>query len=489
MAGIENLQKSLPHGKIRQTTSIQYRCYVLLVFLIVVACGNNRRPGVSDRELFTQRAVDTLQETKQVPDFSDMETYVAPPGVRYSENRAVDPPQPSVDIDIEKALQREAENIPLSSIGKSIKYTKVIIPKNTSVLDFVIRDDTLFVSCRDQIANQQFIVPYTLDGKFMNFIWEVTPKGITKKNYPDLEEEELLPPEPKMETNNRPPPPPPPMPPGSQGDEIIFDVNFDHTGKEIHYTITRQQDRNHPEYRKHIISRINGVQQAVYSERFEEGSIRTYFLPSIGWMRVCKTLDSRLKKSPWSLIIVSARGDTLCRFANHNPVTPVSISAGFTKEFINAYFYNDMFTFRTDYADTIFRVVAPDKILPVYAINSGKYKLLAVEGLRGQVENKVYIENIRETQDFLFISINSPARENHILLFDKQRQTLRLHRNESFANDIDNGPAFYPEKIMPDGKTMACKYMSSYFQNTPSTTISNLFPSMAKNNVIFMILL
>jgi len=468
-----NFSKNLPYPK-----SIQI---ILLIILVLAACGNKRRPGLSDKELFAQRKVDALQEPEQEPDFSDMENYVIPSGIKYKESRAVDPAQPPVVIDIEMALQRGTEDIPLSSIGKSVRYIKANIPKDMFFGDFVIRDDTLFVSCRDAIANQ-CIFPYTLDGKFMNFIWEIKPNGIVKKEYPDIEEE-AMPPQTATRT-----PPTPSLPPWSQGDEIIFYVDFDHTGKEIHYTITRWQDRDHPDYHKHIISRLSGARRAVRSNRFEDQLTNTYYQPDIGWIRVCRTLDVWFQKSPWSLITFSARGDTLCRFANHNPVTPVNLSSGQDKERNSAYTFNDLLTFRTDYADTIFRVVAPDRILPVYAINSGKYKLYAVEGLRGQTDNKVYIENIFETQRFLFVAINTPSREKQALVYDKQRQTLRLNRGEKFSNDIAHGPDFYPEKMMPDGKTMVCCYPSTYFQNNPSNSISNLFPSMAKNSIVFMIL-
>ena len=468
-----NLSKKLLHGK-----NIKI---ILLIFLVVTACGNNRRPGLSDKELFAQQNVDAMQEPEKAPDFSDMETYVVPSGIKYKESRAVDPAQPPVVIDIEMALHRGAEDIPLSNIGKSVRYIKAIIPKEMFVSDFVIRDDTLFVSCRDAVAANQRIIPYTLDGKFMNFIWEVTPNEIVKKNHADFEEEEMT-----LQTATQSSTWAS-LPAWSEGDEIIINVNFDHTGKDIHYAITRWQDRDHPDYRKHIIARINGTRRAVCRERFEDQSTRTFYLSSIGWIRVCRTWDIWFKKSPWSLITFSARGDTLCRFANHNPVTPVNVSAGKITEGISSYTYNDRLTFRTDYADTIFRVFAPDRILPVYAINSGKYKLYAVEGLRGQTDNKVYIGNIFETQRFLFVAINTPLREKQALVFDKQGQTLRLNRGEKFSNDIDHGPDFYPEKIMPDGKTMVCRYPSTYFQNNPSTTISNLFPSMAKNSVVFMI--
>ena len=74
---------------------------VFLTFLIVTACGNSRRPGLSDKELFAQRSVETQQETdEQASDFSDMETYVVPHGIKYKESRAVDPAHPPVVINI-----------------------------------------------------------------------------------------------------------------------------------------------------------------------------------------------------------------------------------------------------------------------------------------------------------------------------------------------------------------------------------------------------
>ena len=465
--------------------AVNLQISIILISLFALACGKSRRPGLSDKKLFVQEeTTDTLLQ--EFINF-DAGMSVVPSGIKYTESRAVDPANPPVVLDIEKALHQGAEDIPLSSIGKSVRYIKTTLPKNMSVLDFVIRDDTLFVSCRDQDTNRQCIVPYTSDGIFMNSIWDVTPNGITKKYHPDFEEE-VMPSISSQESRERNQPPPPPgLPPWSKGDKIIFNINFDHTGKYIHYTISRWLDTEHPEYRKHIVSSLNGMQMAVSSERFNEPPHSAFYLPSDGWIHVYRTLDNWFKKSPWCLITFSSHGDTLCRFANYNPVTPVNVSAGMTTEKIIAYFYNDRLNFRTDYADTIFRVVAFDRILPVYAIHTGKYKLFAIEGLKGQIDNKVYIENIRETQSFLFVSINTPTREKQILVFDKQLQTLRLHRNEKFSNDIDHGPVFYPEKIMPDGKTMACYFISEYFRYNPSATMSKLFPSMAKNCVIFMI--
>ena len=54
---------------------------IFLIILIVAACGNSRRPGLSDKDLFAQRKVETVQEPEeQAPDFSDMENYIVPMG-------------------------------------------------------------------------------------------------------------------------------------------------------------------------------------------------------------------------------------------------------------------------------------------------------------------------------------------------------------------------------------------------------------------------
>jgi len=467
----------------RKLSIVHYQLSILFVFFLAVSCGRSRRLGLSDQELFTQQeTADTLLQQ------SDTGTYSVPSGVQYTESRAIDPAQPPAVIDIETALHQEAEDIPLSSIWTTVNYIKTTIPKDMRILDYVIRDDTLFVSCRNQDTNRQCIVPYTLDGKFLNIIWEVTSNGITQTYHPEIEEEPMPVITAQESTRGtRMPPPPPAMPPWSKGEEIIFNIDFDDTGKDIHFTSTRWLDTEHPEYRKYVVSGLNGERKAVRFQRFGDAPHGTYYLPAVGWFHVYQTLDEWFKKSSWSLITFSFDGDTLCRFANYNPVTPVNVTAGSGKDRLTAYFYNDRLTFRTDYGDTIFRVEFPDRILPVYAINCGKYKLFAAEGIRNQIENKVYIENIMETQRFLFIMINAPTREEQVLLFDIQIQTLRRHRKVRFSNDIDHGPAFYPEKIMPDGKTMACRYQSDYFQNNPSDMIHSLFPSMGKNSVVFMI--
>ena len=468
MIKLKNIQKSHSH----KITSIYF-----FIFFFVAACGNSRRPGLSDKELFAQRKVEAPQETDaQAPDVSDMETYTVPPGIKYKESRAVDPAHPPVVIDIETALNGGAKDIPLSSIGQNVKYIKVTIPDDLHVQDFVIKDDTLFVVCRGNTFSRMcMVLPYTLEGRFMKIIWNVTPKGIIKEYHPDI-----VTPDASKSDRSLP----------STWSEIehdigerIFHANFSYTGKELQYTIYRSGERDHPEYSRHIVSSLNGLTKAVSFERFNLPSHTTVYQSSIGWIHVHTTADQWLKKQPWCLITFSSRCDTLCRFVNHVPFTSFYATAISNPDKITVYFYNDRFTFRTNYADTVFCLTAPDRILPVYVMHSGKYKLFATEGLKGQIGNKVYIEKIRETQRFLFISVNTPAREKQTLVYDKQQQTLRLNRNENLSNDIDRGPAFFPEKIMPDGKTMACSFRSDYFQNNPS----NMFPSIAKNSVVFMI--
>jgi len=74
--------------------------YYLLFFLVVTSCGKNKNPGLSDKELFSQK--ETTDTTKLSTNNSDTATYVVPPGIKFKESRAIDPANPPVVLDIAK---------------------------------------------------------------------------------------------------------------------------------------------------------------------------------------------------------------------------------------------------------------------------------------------------------------------------------------------------------------------------------------------------
>jgi len=76
---------------------------MIAVLFLMASCRRDKRPGSSDQELITQQEIedtlmekaDTLIETadtlqqKALMDFGT-ETYVIPPGIKYTESREVD---------------------------------------------------------------------------------------------------------------------------------------------------------------------------------------------------------------------------------------------------------------------------------------------------------------------------------------------------------------------------------------------------------------
>jgi len=99
--------------------------FCLMIFLFVAACGKNKRPGLSDKELFAQKATtETLQQ--ELVDF-DAESYVVPPGIKYTESRAVDPANPPVVLDIANR-KLNIRKFDLSDYYTKVRYIKLKHP-------------------------------------------------------------------------------------------------------------------------------------------------------------------------------------------------------------------------------------------------------------------------------------------------------------------------------------------------------------------------
>jgi|AGTN01.3.fsa_nt_gi hypothetical protein len=96
-------------------------------------------------------------------------------------------------------------------------------------------------------------------------------------------------------------------------------------------------------------------------------------------------------------------GDTLCQFMNYNPLVEISNRQAYTNpETSDFYYYNEKLTMRQAYNDTIYRVDM-DRLTPVFILNMGSKKPDVQTALQGNKEGKIFINNLLETDDFLFI--------------------------------------------------------------------------------------
>ena len=128
----------------RKLSIVHYQLSILLVLFLVASCSRNKRSGSSDQESFTQQetadmlleTADTLQETadtlqqQALIDF-DTETYVIPPGIKYTESREVDVANPPVVLDIANR-NLQIKKFDLSDYYTQVRYIKLKHPESES---------------------------------------------------------------------------------------------------------------------------------------------------------------------------------------------------------------------------------------------------------------------------------------------------------------------------------------------------------------------
>lgn len=102
------------------------------------------------------------------------------------------------------------------------------------------------------------------------------------------------------------------------------------------------------------------------------------------------------------LYVFDIKGDTLSAFMNYNPLADIGKGNFTNPESSDFYRYNQVLSMRQAYNDTIFRVSA-DKLTPAFVLNSGNKKPDMQTALKGDKKGKIFIYQLMETNDFLFI--------------------------------------------------------------------------------------
>ena len=119
----------------RKFSTFNFQFSILIVLFLVASCGRNRRPGLSDTELFSQQTTaDTLRQA--LMDY-DVETYIVPPGIKFTESRAVDPANPPVVFDIVNR-NLTIKKFDLSDYYMQVRYVKLKHPKSEAGINFLV---------------------------------------------------------------------------------------------------------------------------------------------------------------------------------------------------------------------------------------------------------------------------------------------------------------------------------------------------------------
>lgn len=174
------------------------------------------------------------------------------------------------------------------------------------------------------------------------------------------------------------------------------------------------------------------------------------------------------------LAIFNSNGDTLCSFqGTQNTANYIKKSVGRRADYGARYTLSGESYFREANSDTIFKVIPPNRLIPAFVINLGKYKVkefLQQMDPGFDLSNKFLPQSISFTDKYVFIyytkGYDSPyARETKTVnfyhaIFDRTKNELwhvsadqedQGGYNFRLENDLDGGMPVWPHSISDDG--------------------------------------
>ena len=344
---------------------------IMVVGLAFSSCNHNRMK-VNEKELANEIVFQEKEKSEAERIAREKELANAlnkdSTGPMYKEHRSVDPVTPPLIIDIAGSLNNLKE-IKLSDLFSEIKYIRIESPP-----DSTFRRDIRF---RYQVTDDYIIalntfgmLCYSKDGWYLSTIVknkftgiEVTPTGVRARidmlsfigDYGS-------------------------WPIGSYGNKIYYNYLNTLTSQEYRMeydcaeTGINQTIEYDPEDPLKVIGK--GKIMADYNKNGTRtkvpNSLSTFWIDDNTYMNKLRGKDA--------LAIISKQGDTLSKFPLYEKLVNYSKSLQRGVDGDYTFEYSGNTYFRNAYNDTIFMVIPPNRLLPVYILNLGSYKVTKQAG-------------------------------------------------------------------------------------------------------------
>jgi len=475
---------------------------VLGIMITFISCSNNRLK-MNEKGLRESIIVQEKAESENVREESGHDTLNPPSAAfRFKENRQPDPLHPPVMIDI-AGNPGPTLNMKLSDIAHEITYIRMEpIPDTTIPSDKSLPSDLKFkyhITDNYIIAANIFgIHLYSRTGKYLRQVVKNEMTGVVIKPgvvafYNDF----------TLKGGG--------MGIRSRGDIIYYTYSNTMTGENYIMRLDCSSAPLTEEYRfdPENPDRISGLGEIALdlnhgnSKPPAQQGRQGMFGGSPDWLYYEKDafiLDNNNYVVPSTgdrlVTIQNFSGDTLTSFSRFEKLVNYSKSLKRGTDDGVYYEYKESLLVRPEYNDTVFRVMSPDRLLPVYVINLGKYKVSMQEGVDPDFDltGRIIPEEWAETDKFIFLTYtmdNYDCPDNrrkknvkiYHALYTKQNLTFSVIKGNPFdyspeilENDIDGGvpvwPSFYMigknnEILIPlKGKDLKERVKSEYFKQS-----------------------
>lgn len=447
--------------------------------MLLLSCHGNRLEN-DEKKLSAEILLQEKEEAERVERENRLADSLKklPPGFRFKEDRSVDPSCPPVVIDIAGSLDNVRDFL-LSDIASKITYIRMERPAD-STFSRMMRFKYYLMDSNIVAVNPSGILRYTRNGKYISTIVKNESTGI------EVRENTMI----------------------VRGDNTFIGggTSVWATGKNLFYkyrnSLTGQSyimeydcsqppvnlsmafDPEKPDRIRaagNIAIDLNHGKSGAPQKGNANGmwSAGTGFIyQRLSSMMLDRNTYVQQLSGPFDmgnknmLGIFNQQGDTLTVFTQFERLENFSKSVmrgtdqGVQYENKGRYFVRNAFN------DTVFQVLPPNRLLPVYVLKPGKYKLLKKEGADPDfnLAGKIIPETWADTKNYIFLTFSkdsydcpntrkSKQLKQYHAIFSKAAKKLFIVKGDPadydpdiLKNDLDGGVAVWPSSYMVGNK-------------------------------------
>ncbi|WP_282125803.1 DUF4933 domain-containing protein [Marinifilum flexuosum] len=484
---------------------MRYFFLIIIPLMILSSCKNKSlklnendlaQKILSEEEILAQKEELRLKKEQELADSLAR----LPKGFRFESVRKTDASHPPIVIDIENRMDSIKE-FKLSDVAKGIEYIKM---QNLPDSGFVNNINYKYYMTDKHIvaSNLYGIHLFTKNGEFKNTIVKNQLSGVKYKEdqnqvlvyyseYANIGGSTSV---------------------WSRGDQLYYNYRNTNTGQNYIMEVDCSKDLINTQYQfdpenplavsgaGKVLVDLNRGQNKPFKAPYPNGM--SSFSPQNTYEYIGiftpdrNTYFSRRSRKGNMLEIFNTKGDTLAEFTKFERLVnfKARVIRGF--DYGTQYEKGGNYYFRSDYNDTIFKVIPPNIIKPEYVIKLGKHKVSKQDASHPNfdLKGKIVPNQWADGNNYIFIGLimddnycpNSRKRKSIKLLYalySKKNKQLHFVKSDPYnynspilQNDIDGGFSVWPSSYMINreghimvsllGKDIKEKVASDEFKNS-----------------------
>jgi hypothetical protein len=490
-----------------------------LLFISIISCRNNRLK-TDEEKLKLELLASGSSESDSGKRISSDTSNHTKDGILFKEDRSIDPLHPPLIIDIAGSLDNIKE-IHLSDLFTEIRYIRIQPPPDTAFKNFM--RFRYYLIDNSIIAFNVFgLIHYDHDGKYIKTIVkneftkiEVTPNGIM--SYYDMTFIGAYSPNLKTSDNklfysylNN-----------IAGQEYLMEYDC----SEFQLSQPQKFDPENPDKilgTGKIIGDLNHG-KAKYTPDKRNPGVEIYTIQATGMSWIDNNFYMKKLKGDDMMAIFNKDGDTLSTFTQHEKLINYTKNLQRGVDDGEQYEFNGKIYFRNAFNDTVFQVIPPNRLLPVYVFNVGIYKVSRQQGVDPgfDLTGKIIPQDYAETDNFIFLTFvkdgydcPNSRKDKKVKIFHAvySKSTGQLwvlkgdpfdYKPEILGNNIDGGMPVWPASYMVSkngeimialkGKDLKDRLKSEQFKNSVApeskkNALKQLANSVSDSEDILMII-